>query len=202
MQDTPLGVYPEREGYGAAFRRDRHLLPMAACIRSRPTPRMLDFPVSTFVRSGSHHGRLRIVGRPQGRTVPGGGRQHAERRLAAIEGKRLSTPVAAVTRPQTGVSVRTRYGIDGVDSAALACHSDPAPARLQDAAEEPDARLPVPGGLMRLLRRRGAAHRRAEQRRAVPPGSRHQDHQDFGAAGSGRGRTGIGMLHSSTLSGE
>jgi predicted NAD/FAD-binding protein len=127
-----LGDYLDQHGYGKAF-RDWYLLPMAACIWSCPTSRMLDFPVSSFVRFCTNHGLLQIFDRPQWRTVPGGARQYVDKMLAAIPDKRLNSPVKAVMRATSGIIVRSDAGTEFFDHVVLAGHTDQMLGILKDA---------------------------------------------------------------------
>ncbi|MFZ3041312.1 MAG: hypothetical protein WA108_05885 [Thiobacillus sp.] len=47
-----------------------------------PGSQMLEFPLASFVTFCSNHGLLRVVDRPQWRTVKGGGREYVNK-LAA-----------------------------------------------------------------------------------------------------------------------
>ena len=127
-----LGDYLDQHGYGKTF-RDWYLLPMAACIWSCPTSRMLDFPVSSFVRFCTNHGLLQIFDRPQWRTVPGGARQYVDKMLAAIPDKRLNAPVKSVMRATSGIIVRSDAGTEFFDHVVLAGHTDQMLAILKDA---------------------------------------------------------------------
>jgi predicted NAD/FAD-binding protein len=135
-EPVSLGDFLALHGFGAAF-RDWYLLPMAACIWSCPTPRMLDFPLATFVRFCRNHGLLQVTGRPQWRTVRGGSRNYVDKLLAHIPQRFAATPVLSVQRMAMGgarpVRVRTAAGEDFFDEVVLACHSDQALAMLADA---------------------------------------------------------------------
>jgi predicted NAD/FAD-binding protein len=81
-------------GYGRAF-REWYLLPMSAAIWSCPTGQMLEYPADTLLAFCHNHGLLQVTGRPQWRTVAGGGREYVRRLAAELPDVRLSTPVAA-----------------------------------------------------------------------------------------------------------
>jgi predicted NAD/FAD-binding protein len=126
--------------YGRTF-RDWYLLPMSAAIWSCPTERMLAYPASTFLRFCHNHGLLRISGRPQWRTVRGGGREYVRRLSGVLEDVRTNTPVLGVRRTAGGVEVRTAGGAERFDHAVLATHSDQALAILEDADRDERAVL-------------------------------------------------------------
>jgi predicted NAD/FAD-binding protein len=138
LPGTSLGVYLDREGYGAAL-RDWYLLPMAAAIWSSPCSEILGFPLRTFVRFCHNHGLLAIRDRPQWRTVQGGGRAYVQRILARLPDVRLGCPVRRVLRRGDGVAIDSdaRCG-ERFDGVVLACHSDEALSLLGDAS--PDER--------------------------------------------------------------
>jgi predicted NAD/FAD-binding protein len=134
-----LGEFLDLHQYSAQFRA-WYLLPMAACIWSCPSEQMLAFPVATFIRFCHNHGLLQVSDRPQWHTVRGGSRNYVEKLLAAIPGRRLGTPVLAVTRNPAGgarsVRVDTALDSDYFDQVVLACHSDQSLALLRDARED------------------------------------------------------------------
>ena len=124
----------EARNFGRAF-REWYLLPMAAAIWSCPTGQMLSYPAATFLRFCHNHGLLQVSGRPQWRTVAGGGRTYVERMTKSIQHVRLSCPVAEVQRAADAVEVHSRAGVERFDHAVIACHSDQALNLLADADE-------------------------------------------------------------------
>ncbi len=139
MEETPLGDFLARRGYGAEF-RDWYLLPMAGCIWSCPTEQMLAFPLATFVRFCHNHGLIQVTDRPQWYTVTGGARHYVQKMLATITHKYLATPVKAITRMDVGAlrQVRVESALGGLmyDQVVLATHSDQALALLADASAD------------------------------------------------------------------
>jgi len=122
-----LGAYLESGGYGTGF-RDDYLLPMGACIWSSSNTRMLEFPAETFVRFCVNHHLLDVGTRPPWRTVSGGSREYVRRITAGFRDRiRLGTPVTAVHRDASGVSVHDALGgTTRFDHAVIATHSDQA----------------------------------------------------------------------------
>jgi predicted NAD/FAD-binding protein len=124
----------EARNYGRAF-REWYLLPMAAAIWSCPTGLMLSCPAATFLRFCHNHGLLQVAGRPQWRTIAGGGRTYVERMAKSIQHVRLSCPVAAMRRTGNAVEIHSQAGVERFDHAVIACHSNQALHLLADADE-------------------------------------------------------------------
>ncbi|SEN60699.1 Predicted NAD/FAD-binding protein [Duganella sp. CF517] len=135
MPQVSLGSYLDAHGYSAQFRH-WYLLPMAACIWSCPSERMLAFPLASFVQFCHNHGLLQVNDRPQWRTVRGGSRRYVERLLAGIPERHSNTPVTAIARTAHGVALRSAQGNALFDEVVLATHSDQSLALLTDASEE------------------------------------------------------------------
>jgi len=131
--NTTLGDYLARQGYGAAF-RDEHLIPMASALWSSPATQILRFPARYLVRFMANHQMLQVSSRPQWRVVQGGSSCYVEalRRVWEIH-ERLNCPVRSIRRRVDGVAVESAAGIEHFDQVVLACHSDQALALLVDA---------------------------------------------------------------------
>lgn len=142
LASMTLGDLLEREGYGSGF-RDWYLVPMAGSIWSMPSERVLRFPAASMVRFFDNHGLIRITGKPQWKSVPGGARRYAERLAREVSGAvRLGDGVASVVRSGDGVEVTLRTGERlAYDAVVLACHADQALAVLHDADGEERAVL-------------------------------------------------------------
>ncbi|MES2934787.1 MAG: FAD-dependent oxidoreductase [Pseudomonadota bacterium] len=138
-QMLSLGEFLQMHSYSEQF-KNWYLLPMAGCIWSCPTAQMLAFPLTTFARFCHNHGLLQVNDRPQWRTVKGGSRTYVQKLLAAIDDKRLATPVTAVSRGMhrgaAVVNVTTQYGTSQFDHVVMASHSDQNLAMLNDATAE------------------------------------------------------------------
>ena len=141
-----LGEHLDRCNYGREF-RDWYLLPMAAAIWSSPQSKIPDFPLTSFARFCANHGLLQITGRPQWRTVVGGGREYVQRIAGELSDVRAGTPVTRIARGPTGVDVtfagpgqHTR-GSERFDHVVLACHSDQALALLGQPTRDETALL-------------------------------------------------------------
>lgn len=150
----PIGAFLDEHHFGTAFRED-YFLPMVACIWSCPTQQMLRFPMATMIRFCHNHGLLQITRRPQWYTVTGGSREYVRKMLPHLSDVRLHTPVLAVTRQSTGVTIHTQNGHEQFDEVVLACHSDQALTLLGPQAR-PDERLLL--GSIRYQANRAVLH--------------------------------------------
>lgn len=130
--DLTLGDYLKREGFSEAF-RDDHLLPMAAAIWSSPAHTLMDYPAEAFIRFCGNHGLLKLIGRPQWRTVEGGSRVYVERLARTIRDVRLNRGVRAVQRTEQGVVVHDSQGdAERFDHVVIGAHADQALAMLSE----------------------------------------------------------------------
>ena len=118
-----------------------YLLPMAAAIWSCPAGQMLDYPLATFVRFCRNHGLLQVLGRPQWRSIAGGGREYVHKLAQGIEHIRLNMPVRQVYRVDFGALVATDHDCRLFDEVVLACHSDQALSILGGHASADERRL-------------------------------------------------------------
>jgi len=131
LPSITLGEFLDAGRYGTPF-RDWYLLPMAAAIWSSPKREIPGFPLPTFLRFCHNHGLLRILDRPQWRTVRGGGRTYVAKIAARLADVRRATPVQRIRRSAHGVTVETAGRAERFDEVVLACHSDQARALLAD----------------------------------------------------------------------
>ena len=126
-----LGEFLDERRFGRPF-RDWYLLPMAAAIWSSPKRDILDFPLAAFIRFCHNHGLLRIVDRPQWRTVVGGGRAYVAKIATQLDDVRCATPVTRIRRGVHGVGVDAAGLRERYDEVVLACHADQARRLLAD----------------------------------------------------------------------
>ena len=135
LRDAPeeltLGAYLDQRGYGAPFQRD-HILPEAAAIWSSSVEDMRAYPARAFIRFFENHGLLRLIKRPEWRTVVGGSRTYVARIAAEFGGDvRLASPVTSVRSISSGVEVQERDGrTSRFDRVLIATHADQALAML------------------------------------------------------------------------
>lgn len=120
-----VGEFLQRNGLGDGFRED-YFLPMIACIWSCPTEQMLHFPMATLIRFCHNHGLLQVSHRPQWYTIRGGSRHYVDKMVARISDARANTPVLAVQRHATGVTLQLPTGNEAFEGVVLACHPDQA----------------------------------------------------------------------------
>jgi predicted NAD/FAD-binding protein len=132
--ELTLGGYLERERYSRGF-IEHYIVPMGAAIWSAAPQRMLEFPLTTFVRFFANHGMLSVDQRPQWHVVRGGSRAYVEALTRPLaERIHLRTPVLGVRRLAAGgveleLSEGRRVRRDAV---VLALHSDQALRILRD----------------------------------------------------------------------
>ena len=139
-QPCTLGELLDRGRYGRAF-QDDHLLPQIGAIWSTSPAGARDYPAEALIRFFENHGLLKLVRRPQWRTVDGGSRAYVKRLAEGLD-VRLSSPVVAVSRTNDGVLVRDASGhIERYDQVVIAAHADRALAMLAEPTRDERAVL-------------------------------------------------------------
>lgn len=129
-----LGDYLQQQHYSQIF-IDDHILPMACALWSGPPEVVKNFPVRYFVAFMANHQMLKTDNRPEWRTVCGGSSQYIKAFKQQFNGDlRLNSPVQAITRNKTNVTIKTSDSEQQYDHLILACHSDQALHLLQDAS--------------------------------------------------------------------
>jgi predicted NAD/FAD-binding protein len=128
-----VGEFLDLHRFSGAF-IENYFLPMIACIWSCPLEQMKAYPLSAMLVFCHNHGLLQITNRPQWFTIQGGSRQYVNAILATINDKRLETPVHAIERTASGVTVLTAKQREQFDSVILACHPDQSLAILGNGA--------------------------------------------------------------------
>ncbi len=127
--EQSLGDYLIAQDYSAGF-IDDYILPMGAAIWSASVDSMRTFPARHFVRFFANHGLLKILGRPQWRTVTGGSRVYVARILADLSREaQLGVAVTNIRREADMVLVNG----EPFDQVIFACHADTVLSLLQDA---------------------------------------------------------------------
>lgn len=133
---TTLGEFLDKHNYGTAM-AEQFLVPMAAAVWSAPAKAVREFPLTFFVRFFKNHGMLQTKGRPQWRTVVGGGREYV-RRLTEPFADRIvqGDPAMSIERFPGGARVTTESGaVHEADAVVLACHTDQALRLLAEPTE-------------------------------------------------------------------
>ena len=126
LQPETLGELLDRGGYGRAFQED-HLLPQVGAIWSSSAGQARDYPAAALIRFFDNHGLLKIVNRPQWRSVTGGSRSYVQKIAEGFSGDiRRGDPVQSVRRTPAGVLVRGAQGDVRYDQVVLATHADQA----------------------------------------------------------------------------
>ena len=131
-----LGQLLERGGYGRAFQED-HLLPQVGAIWSTSPAGARDYPAAALIRFFDNHGLLKLVRRPQWRTVTGGSRAYVARMTNALAGGvatgRAAVQVRRLGAGRGGVAVEDDRGVSqAFDRVVIATHADQALALLAE----------------------------------------------------------------------
>ncbi|WP_174299892.1 NAD(P)/FAD-dependent oxidoreductase [Caulobacter sp. S45] len=141
LQPETLGQLLDRGGYGRAFQED-HLLPQVGAIWSSSAGQARDYPAAPLIRFFENHGLLKIMNRPQWRSVTGGSHSYVQAITRVFSGRiRRGETVRSVRRTAAGVLVRDAAGHEArYDHVVLATHADQA-LRLLSVATPDERRL-------------------------------------------------------------
>ncbi len=133
--DKTLGSFLHTHGFSGRV-ISHYLAPMTAAIWSTPLGDVARFPLLFFLRFCDNHGLFNLLDRPQWYVISGGSRRYVEAMLPRLSASVLPhTPVRAVTRDDSGVTVFTADGAgERFDEVIFACHSDEALRLLGDAS--------------------------------------------------------------------
>lgn len=115
--------------------RDRFLVPLAAALWSLAPDRCGAFPAETLLGFLDQHGMLRPLRPLAWHTIVGGSRRYVDALVAELRrtgrfALELDTPVAAIARDATGVTVVARGREHRHDRIVIATHADTALALL------------------------------------------------------------------------
>ncbi|MDO8908224.1 MAG: FAD-dependent oxidoreductase [Pseudohongiella sp.] len=134
IPDMTLQQYVTHHRLGRMF-VDYYLVPMCSAIWSTPFQQMYEFPMRFMLTFMYEHGLVNVHNRPRWRTLAGGSQAYLKPLSQSFADKiRLSCPVSAIIRTETGVQVISAAGTEHFDQVILACHSDQALALLSDAS--------------------------------------------------------------------
>jgi len=132
--DLPIADYLAWRRYPKAF-VSHYLLPLAAAVWSGAGDDVARMPAGTFLSFLNNHGLLRLNDRPQWRTVTSGSREYVSKAISAVDEVLLSTPVTAVDRSATEVTLTDgRGGKRRFDHVVFATHADTTLRILGDTA--------------------------------------------------------------------
>ena len=107
------------------------VVPLAAALWSLAPARCGEFPAETFVRFLDQHGMLRPLRPLAWHTIVGGSRRYVDALVAAMRCElRTRTPVAAIERDASGVTVIAPGARERYDRVIVATHADTALALL------------------------------------------------------------------------
>jgi predicted NAD/FAD-binding protein len=120
--------------------RDRFVIPLAAALWSLAPDRCGEFPAETYLRFLDQHGMLRLVRPFAWHTIVGGSRRYVDALVAKLRARpgftlALATPIAAVARDASGVTVIAGGREHRYDRLILATHADTALALLAEPSD-------------------------------------------------------------------
>jgi len=130
-----LGQYLDDRRFGSSF-RDHFLVPITAAVWSTAPGRTLEYPVDYLLRFLDNHGLIGVGAALPWRTVTGGSRSYVDALISRLPAGtvRSGDPVEAITRDETGITVRTAgRPRERFDALVMATHADEALALLTDA---------------------------------------------------------------------
>lgn len=131
-----LGEYLNRNGYSRYF-RNNYIVPMGAAIWSAPEIVLEQFPIRFFLQFFNNHGMLSVDDRPTWRVISDGSAQYVKAMMERLgDCIHLNTPVQAVSRSGSGVTVKTEGQAHEFDQVIFGCHSDQALHMLTDPSEQ------------------------------------------------------------------
>ncbi|MGO1692328.1 MAG: NAD(P)/FAD-dependent oxidoreductase [Marinobacter sp.] len=131
-----LGEYLSRNGYSRYF-RNNYIVPMGAAIWSAPEIVLEQFPIRFFLQFFNNHGMLSVDDRPTWRVISGGSEQYVKAMMERLGDRtHLNTPVQAVSRSESGVTIKTEGQTHEFDHVIFGCHSDQALAMLTDPSDQ------------------------------------------------------------------
>jgi len=137
-----LGQFLKKHRFSKSY-IDFHIIPISAAIWSTPSEKILDFPAESILRFYSHHGLLKLSGRPQWRTVVGGSISYVRAFERLFKGAvKTASPVAQVERKTDRIRVvlEDRSEMD-FDCVVLATHADISRRLLANPTSEEDRLL-------------------------------------------------------------
>lgn len=134
--DVTIGDLISEMSLGEWFRR-YYLMPICGAIWSTPATEIDKFPAKSLVQFFRNHALLSHKGQHQWWTVSGGSEQYVMRLEKNLISRgvdiRVKSPIAAVNRMGTGVTVSTTSaGPENFDHVIMACHSDETLSLLKD----------------------------------------------------------------------
>jgi len=133
VEDISLGEFVDRHRFGKQF-VDHYLIPMGASVWSARPEDFRNFPARFIIRFFNNHGLLKIGGRPQWKTIPGGAIRYVRELMRPLSDRiRLGCPVTSVSRGEGHVLVATaKAAPEQFDAVVMASHADQTLEMLAD----------------------------------------------------------------------
>lgn len=135
--ETTLGHFLTHERFSTKF-VDEHIVPMGAAIWSTDVGEMLKYPAKSFVDFYANHNLLKVISRPNWRTVQGGSRSYVDAilkdsNLEVLQGQ----GVTSVRRQANRVDIEDSRGtVRPFDQVVFAGHADQMLKTLKDPSED------------------------------------------------------------------
>ena len=131
-----LGEYLNRNGYSRYF-RNNYIVPMGAAIWSAPEIVFEQFSIRFFLQFFNNHGMLSVDDRPTWRVISDGSARYVKAMMERLgDCIHLNSPVQAVTRGESSVTVTAEGQSHEFDQVIFGCHSDQALAMLTDPSDQ------------------------------------------------------------------
>lgn len=131
-----LGEYLNRNGYSRYF-RNNYIVPMGAAIWSAPEIVLEQFPIRFFLQFFNNHGMLSVDDRPTWRVISDGSARYVKAMMERLgDCIHLNSPVQAVTRGESSVTVTAEGQSHEFDQVIFGCHSDQVLAMLTDPSDQ------------------------------------------------------------------
>ncbi len=136
FEEMTVKQFTQSKSYSSDF-QNLFLIPMSGAIWSTSPDMMLDFPIRTLLKFFENHGFLGLDKHHQWYTVVGGASSYARKLVSVTRSQmRLCTPVSAVRRNSSGVTLDLPTGPEDFDYAILASHADQSLRILADPSSD------------------------------------------------------------------
>jgi len=136
VDDRPLGVYLDAQGFSQRF-RTLHVLPVCRALWSLDASEALALPANAAIPQLMRQRLLPAAQRPEWRVIQSGAGSYVDAFVKRFSGRiRVGEAVRSIARPPGQVILTTAAGRQAFDAVVIACHSHEALALLEDASRE------------------------------------------------------------------